>query len=109
MHQTTLWDSVAMDRALCRATDPTTSQDAAAQIAASLSGAKAAMYRAFCNGPKTDNEAARWCVCQHGRHMHETYRKRAHELRAMGLIRPALESRRCGVTGYSAIVYEVVR
>lgn len=92
---------------LARSSDPPTSHHAAAEIEPCLKGAKQAMFRAFSDGPKTDMEAALWCVQESGKHMSETYRKRAHELRSLGVIRLVCE-RRCTVTGSIASVWEVV-
>ena len=63
-----------------RATDPETSHAGAAHIAKDLTVLQQRMLKSYGSG-KTDNESAALCVAIYGEKPHETYRKRAGEIR----------------------------
>lgn len=94
---------------ISRPTDPPTSHEAAAYVERNLNRTQELMLAAFrtARKPITANEAAEECVAFFGRNM-ETYRKRKGELQRLGWIQ-CVGKRKCGVTGRSAEVFQVVR
>jgi hypothetical protein len=106
---------VQVEPALCRRTDPETSQQAAAQVASGL-GAKQAEFVAALRALRqaTAAEVAAYAVplevgqTTAGLCRRETIRKRASELVKLGWIR-AVGSKKCDITGNAASVYEVVK
>jgi hypothetical protein len=106
---------VQVEPALCRRTDPETSQQAAAQVASNLN-AKQAEFVAAARALRqaTAAEVAAYAVpleigqTTAGLCKRETIRKRASELVKLGWIR-VVGVRKCDITGNAASVYEVVK
>lgn len=96
------------DYALSRQQDPETSRQAAQDIKKSLSVRRRQFLTALQGLVRaTANEVAqRASQGNHG--LHESIRKRAHELVRAGLIREA-GAKTCEVTGREATVYEVTQ
>jgi hypothetical protein len=103
MNQLTLFDRPAQ---ICRKSDPITSHQSAAETEPQLNGLQSCcmivLGRAI--SPRTANEIAAECVKRYGK-MSESYRKRMHELVALG---KAVEcgERPCEVTGKSAMTFK---
>jgi hypothetical protein len=102
MIQKTLFDRPAN---ICRKSDPITSRQSAAETEPELNGMQTlcmiVLGRAI--SPRTANEIAAECVKRYGK-MSESYRKRMHELVALG---KAVEcgERTCEVTGKAAMTF----
>jgi hypothetical protein len=102
MIQKTLFDRPAN---ICRKSDPITSRQSAAETEPELNGMQTlcmiVLGRAI--SPRTANEIAAECVKRYGK-MSESYRKRMHELVALG---KAVEcgERACEVTGKAAMTF----
>ena len=94
-------------KALCRRSDPITSQKSAAETEPKLNGMHSSCLWVLGRAvqPRTANEIAIECVRQYGK-LAESYRKRVHELVEAG---KAVEcgERPCEITGKSAMTFRV--
>ena len=103
MNQLTLFDRPAQ---IARKSDPITSHQSAAETEPQLNGLQSCcmivLGRAI--SPRTANEIAAECVKRYGK-MSESYRKRMHELVALG---KAVEcgERPCEITGKAAMTFK---
>jgi hypothetical protein len=104
MNQLTLFDRPAN---IARKSDPITSHQSAAETEPQLNGFQSCCVTVLGRAitPRTANEIAAECVKRYGK-MSESYRKRMHELVALG---KAVEcgERPCEVTGKSAMTFRV--
>jgi len=103
MIQKTLFDRPAQ---ICRKSDPITSHQSAAETEPQLNGLQSCcmivLGRAI--SPRTANEIADECVKRYGK-MSESYRKRMHELVALGKAFECGE-RACEITGKAAMTFK---
>ena len=108
MNQRTLFDAVPAKHKRARDVDSDTSHMAAAHVARKSRALHDAMIDSLriSGHAMTAQEMAAACVTRCGG-LAESYRKRAHELVADGLIVPC-GVRVCGVTGASANIYRRV-